>query len=144
MACRNMAEEHPRAIEATGDGRVTLYARHDPDGGRLSLARYSEEVSWHEGEGVYADGTGIAKTSEFFVQYFEEKQRDKGKNTQRDEAIEMLRCALSQPQVSVPPAWMARCEAAGGFAVPIHSEAGDPGDQADPRADQKQEVAGRS
>ena len=140
VACRNMAEEHPRAIEATGDGRVTLYARHDPDGGRLSLARYSEEVSWHEGEGVYADGTGIAKTSEFFVQYFEEKQRDKGKNTQRDEAIEMLRCALSQPQVSVPPAWMARCEAAGGFAVPIHSEAGDPGDQADPRADQKQEV----
>ena len=140
VACRNMAEEHPRAIEVTGDGRVTLYARHDPDGGRLSLARYAEEVSWHEGEGIYADGTGIAKTSEFFVQYFEEDRRDKGENTQRDEAIEILRCALSQPHVSVPPAWMARCEAAGGFAVPIHSEAGDPGDQADPRADQKQEV----
>lgn len=126
VACRNMAEEHPRAIEATGDGRVTLYARHDPDGARLSLARYSEEVSWHEGEGVYADGTGIAKTSEFFVQYFEEDRRDKGENTQRDEAIEILRCALSQPHVSVPPAWMARCEAAGGFAVPSFSEAGDP------------------
>jgi len=139
VASRHMAEEHPRAIEVTGDGRVTLYARHDPDGGRLSLKRYSEEVSWHEGEGVYADGTGIAKTSECFVHYFEEKQRDKGENTQRDEAIEMLRCALSQPQVSVPPAWMARCEAAGGFAVPIHSEAGDPGDQTDPRAERKQE-----
>ncbi|MCY4543638.1 MAG: hypothetical protein OXD39_00255, partial [Gemmatimonadetes bacterium] len=140
VACRNMAEEHPRTIEVTGDGRVNLYARHDPDGGRLSLARYSEEVSWHEGEGLYADGTGIAKTSEFFVQYFEEDRRDKGENTQRDEAIEILRCALSQPHVSVPPAWMARCEAAGGFAVPSFSEAGDPGDQADPRADQKQEV----
>ncbi len=156
VACRNMAEEHPRAIEATGDGRVTLYARHDPDGGRLSLARYAEEVSWHEGEGVYADGTGIAKTSEFFVHYFEEAQRDKGENTQRDEAIEMLRCALSQPHVSVPPAWMAQCEVAGGFAVPIYPEADDPGDQgdpepyndadpevgdqADPKVDQRQEV----
>ncbi len=132
VACRNMAEEHPRAIEATGDGRVTLYARHDPDGARLSLARYSEEVSWHEGEGVYADGTGIAKTSEFFVQYFEEDRRDKGENTQRDEAIEILRCALSQPHVSVPPAWMARCEAAGGFAVPSFPEAGDRVDQGNP------------
>ena len=124
VACRNMAEEHPRAIEVTGDGRVTLYARHDPDGGRLSLKRYSEEVSWHEGEGVYADGTGIAKTSEFFVHYFEEGRRDG--------AIEILRCALSQPHVSVPPAWMVRREVAGGFAVPSFSEAGDRVDQGDP------------
>ena len=141
VACRNMAEEHPRAVEVTGDGRVTLYARHDPDGGRLSLARYSEEVSWHEGEGVYADGTGIAKTSEFFVQYFEEDRRDKGENTQRDEAIEILRCALSQPHVSVPPAWMARCEAAGGFADPRVGDQVDPrvGGKTSPNVDQKQE-----
>lgn len=140
IACRNMAEEYPRAIEVTGDGRMTMYARHDPDGSRLSLARYAEEVSWHEGEGVYADGTGIAKTTELFVHYFEEERRD--------DAIEILRCALSQPHIAVSPAWMARCGVAGGFVVPIDSEAGNPGDQATPgfgdqacaKADKKQEV----
>lgn len=108
VACRNMAEEYPRAIEMTGDGRMTVYARHDPDGNRLSLARYAEEVAWHEGEGMYADGTGIAKTTEFYALYFEEDRRE--------EAVETLRCALSQPHVSVSPEWMARCEVAGGFA----------------------------
>lgn len=109
VACRNMAEEYPRAVELTGDGRMTVYARHDPDGGRLSLARYAEEVAWHEGEGVYADGTGIAKTTECYVLYFEADRRE--------EAVETLRCALSQPHVSVSPEWMDRCGAAGGFAV---------------------------
>lgn len=108
VACLNMAEEYPRAIELTGDGRMTVYARHDPDGSRLSLARYAEEVAWHEGEGMYADGTGIAKTTEFYVQYFEEDSRE--------EAVETLRCALSQPHVSVSPEWMDRCGVAGGFA----------------------------
>lgn len=127
VACRNMAEEYPRAIEVTGDGRITVYARHDPDGSRLSLARYAEEVSWHEGEGVYADGTGIAKTTEYYVHYFEEERRD--------DAIEMLRCALSQPHVAVSSEWMARCEVAGGFVVSLYSEAGDSGDQTDPEPD---------
>ena len=70
-----MAEEYPRALEITGDGRFIVYARHDPDGSRLSLSRYAEEVAWHEGEGIYADGTGIAKTSEFYVRYFDEEQQ---------------------------------------------------------------------
>ena len=35
----------------------------------LSLKRYAEEVAWHEGEGVYADGTETAKSSEFFVDF---------------------------------------------------------------------------
>ena len=109
VACRNMAEEYPRAIELAGDGRMTVYARHDPDGGRLSLARYAEEVAWHDGEGVYADGTGIAKTTECYVLYFEENRHE--------EAVETLRCALSQPHVSVSPEWMDRCGAAGGFAT---------------------------
>ena len=107
VACRNMAEEYPGAIELSGDGRVAVYARHDPDGGRLSLSRYAEEVAWHEGEGVYADGTGIAKTTEFFVHYFT--------GDQRDEAVETMRCALSRPHASVSPDWMAQCEVAGGF-----------------------------
>ncbi|MXY96985.1 MAG: hypothetical protein F4Z29_04365, partial [Gemmatimonadetes bacterium] len=109
VACRNMAEEYPRAIEMTGDGRMTMYARHDPEGSRLSLARYAEEVAWHEGEGVYADGTGIAKTTECYVLYFEEDRRE--------DAVESLRCALSQPHVSVSSEWMDRCGAAGGFAA---------------------------
>ncbi len=108
VACLNMAEEYPRAIEMTGDGRMTVYARHDPDGNRLSLARYAEEVAWHEGEGAYANGTGIAKTTESYVLYFGEDRRE--------EAVETLRCALSQPHVSVSPEWMDRCGVAGGFA----------------------------
>ena len=107
VAGRNMAEEYPGSIELSGDGRVTVYARHDPDGSRLSLSRYAEEVAWHEGEGVYADGTGIAKTTEFFVHYFT--------GDQRDEAVETLRCALSRPHASVSPDWMAQCEVTGGF-----------------------------
>ena len=116
IACRNMAEEYPRAIEITGDGRMTVYARHDPDGSRLSLARYAEEVAWHEGEGMYADGTGIAKTTEFYVLYYEEDRRE--------EAVETLRCALAQPHLSVSPEWMAACEAAGGFAASTSVDTG--------------------
>ena len=116
VACLHLAEEYPRAIELTGDGRLTVYARHDPDGGRLSLARYAEEVAWHEGEGVYADGTGIAKTTESYVLYFEEDRREV--------AVVTLRCALSQPHVSVSPEWMDRCGAAGGFAASTLVDAG--------------------
>ncbi len=122
VACRNMTEEYPRALEITSDGRFTVYTRHDPDGSRLSLSRYAEEVAWHQGEGIYADGTGIAKTSEFYIRYFEEEQQD--------EAIEMLRCAVSQPHVSVSPEWMARCEVAGDFVVPKASYSSS--DTADP------------
>jgi len=119
VACRNMAEEYPRAIELTGDGRMTVYARHDPDGSRLSLARYAEEVAWHEGEGVYADGTGIAKTTECYVLYFEEDRCE--------EAVETLRCALSQPHLSVSPEWMDRCGVSGGFAASTSVDAERPG-----------------
>ena len=116
VACLHLAEEFPRAIEMTVEGRMTVYARHDPDCGRLSLARYAEEVAWHEGEGVYADGTGIAKTTECYVLYFEEDRRE--------EAVETLRCALSQPHVSVTPEWMDQCGAAGGFAASTLVDAG--------------------
>ena len=65
---------------------------------------------------MYADGTGIAKTTEFYVLYFEEDRRE--------EAVKTLRCALSQPHLSVSPAWMAECEAAGGFAASTSVDAG--------------------
>lgn len=119
VACLHLAEEFPRAIEMTGEGRMTVYARHDPDGSRLSLARYAEEVAWHEGEGMYADGTGIAKTTECYVLYFEEDSRE--------EAVETLRCALSQPHVSVSPEWMDRCGTAGGFAASTSVDCDRPG-----------------
>ena len=115
---------------------MTVYARHDPDGGRLSLARYAEEVAWHEGEGVYADGTGIAKTTECYVLYFEEDRRE--------EAVETLRCALSQPHVSVTPEWMDRCGAAGGFAASTLVDAGRQGIPADPKGKRDRQPESRS
>ena len=135
VACRNMAEEYPRAIELTGDGRMTVYARHDLDGGRLSLARYAEEVAWHEGEGVYADGTGIARTTECYVLYFEEDRRE--------EAVETLRCALSQPHVSVSPEWMDRCGAAGGFEASTSVDAGRPGTPAASKGERESRLESR-
>ena len=49
---------------------LTCFFWRDPDGRRLSCKRYSEEVAWHEGEGVYADGMGTAKSSEFSSIFF--------------------------------------------------------------------------
>ena len=129
VACRNMAEEYPRALEITGTGGMTVYARHDPDGGRLSLSRYAEDVAWHEGEGVYADGTGIAKTTEVYVLYFDEARRD--------EAIETLRTILSQPHAAVSPEWMARCGVAGGFVALNSAVAENQGIQSNPKGEEK-------
>ena len=39
----------------------------------LRYARYAEEVAWHEGEGVYSDGLGSAKSSEFFLCFGSER-----------------------------------------------------------------------
>ncbi len=109
VAFRHMAEEYPKALETTvGAEGITAYFWRDPDGKRLSLSRYAEEVAWHEGEGVYADGTGLAKTSECFVCYYEASQQE--------EAIETLRTTLKPPHAAVDLAWMARCETTGGFA----------------------------
>jgi hypothetical protein len=108
VGLRYMAEEYPKALEVSHDGGgIALYLWRDPDGGRLSLKRYAEEVAWHEGEGVYADGTGIAKTSEFFIHFYAADQRDG--------AVETIRGGLAPPHLAVDPVWMARCEAAGGF-----------------------------
>ena len=109
VAFRHMAETYPNALEITAglDG-ITTYFRRDPEGKKLTLSRYAEEVAWHEGEGVYADGTGVAKTSECFVHYYDA--------TEQAEAVETLRTTLMQPHAAVDPAWMARCDVTGGFA----------------------------
>ena len=108
VALRYMAEEYPKAI-GVDRGGIDVFLWKDPDGGRLHFRRYAEDVAWHEGEGVYSDGLGTAKTSEFFIDYFQ-------RNTS-EEAPQRLTALLDWPHVAVDPGWMAHCEVAGGFAV---------------------------
>ncbi len=66
VALRYMAEEYPKALGASADG-IDIFLWRSGDGDPLSYQRYSESVAWHEGEGVYSDGLGSAKSSEFFL-----------------------------------------------------------------------------
>jgi hypothetical protein len=105
VALRYMAEEYPKAL-GVGDKGIDVYLWRDPEGKKLSLKRYAEEVAWHEGEGVYADGTGTAKSSEFFVDFYRVGEFDGA-----------LLCALlAPPAVSVDPQWVAESGAAGRLA----------------------------
>ncbi|MBM3278045.1 MAG: hypothetical protein FJY95_08180 [Candidatus Handelsmanbacteria bacterium] len=105
VALRHLAEEYPKALKASSRG-LEVFLWRDPEGKRLHFRRYAEEVAWHEGEGVYADGMGSAKTSEFFVAFYRPG----------DDPVPLLRGLLAHPHVAVDPQWMARCQAAGGFA----------------------------
>ena len=114
VGLRYMPEEYPKALRVAGTGEgVDVFLWKDIDGKRLSFKRYAEVVSWEEGEGVYADGTGTAKTSEFFVCFY--------KTSERDEIPDRLRGLLTPQHVAVDPEWVAHCEATGGFA-PVNSE----------------------
>ena len=106
VALRYMAEEYPKAL-GVGSKGVDVFFWRDPEGEKLSLKRYGEEVAWHEGEGVYADGTGTAKSSEFFVDFFRAGAADSDK----------LRGVLAPPQISVDPEWVAASGAVGGLAT---------------------------
>ena len=106
VGLRYMPEEFPKALGASGEG-IDVYCWRDPDGGRLSMKRYGEAVAWDEGEGVYADGTGTAKTSEFFICYY---GVDEGEVVQ-----DRVRGWLQVPHVCLDPAWAAACEVTGGF-----------------------------
>ncbi len=66
VALRYMAEEYPKALGASADG-IDIFLWHGEGGKALGYQRYSENVAWHEGEGVYSDGLGSAKSSEFFL-----------------------------------------------------------------------------
>ena len=109
VGLRYMPEEYPKALRAGGTGKgIDVFLWKGVDGKRLSLKRYAEEMSWGEGEGVYADGTGTAKTSEFFVCFY--------KAAAREEIPDRLRGLLTPPHVAIKPEWMAQCEVTGGFA----------------------------
>ena len=106
VALRYMAEEYPKAL-GVGPQGVDIFFWRDPAGRRLSFKRYAEDVAWHEGEGVYADGTGTAKSSEFFVDFFRAGSA----------SPERLQGLLHPPQVSVAPDWVVRTGAVGGLAT---------------------------
>ncbi|MCZ6675873.1 MAG: glycoside hydrolase family 127 protein [Candidatus Poribacteria bacterium] len=109
VGLRYMPEEYPKALRTTGTGNgLDVFLWKDPDGGRLNFKRYAEAVSWGEGEGVYADGTGTAKTSEFFICFY--------KTSESVSIPDRLRGLLAPPHVSIDPAWAAHCEVSGGFA----------------------------
>ena len=109
VGLRYMPEEYPKALRAAGTGNgIDVFLWKGVDGKRLSLKRYAEEMSWEEGEGVYADGTGTAKTSEFFICFYKAKERD--------DIPDRLRGLLTPPHVAIDPEWMATCEVTGGFA----------------------------
>ncbi|MBT6146882.1 MAG: hypothetical protein HOH74_15705, partial [Gemmatimonadetes bacterium] len=112
VGLRHMAEEFPKALRArvaSDDvlGGIDTLPWHDPAGGHLRLTRYAEEVAWHEGEGVYADGTGTAKTTELFATWFE--------SGAAGSAIDDLQRLLDPPHVAVEPVHMAHCGVTGGF-----------------------------
>ena len=109
VGLRYMPEEYPKALRAAGTGNgIDVFLWKGVDGKRLSLKRYAEEMSWGEGEGVYADGTGTAKTSEFFVCFY--------RTSEGDEIPDRLRGLLTPPHVAIDPEWVAKCEVTGGFA----------------------------
>ena len=109
VGLRYMPEEYPKALRAAGTGEgIDVFLWKDIDGKRLSFKRYAEVVSWEEGEGVYSDGTGTAKTSEFFVYFYRAKEGD--------DTPDRLRGLLTPPHVAIDPEWGAKCEVTGGFA----------------------------
>lgn len=110
VALRHMAEEGPKALQASvgpeGQAFIDALVYDHPDGKPLDLSRYAEEVAWHEGEGVWSDGTGTAKTSELFVL---------GIDANTVAAESCLRALLTQPPVRIEPDHLANCAATGGF-----------------------------
>ncbi|HJN29679.1 MAG TPA: hypothetical protein QF604_17390 [Candidatus Latescibacteria bacterium] len=109
VAMRHMAKEFPKALHVSPDTGIEALPYCPAEDERMQLSRYAEDVAWHEGEGIYSDGTGTAKTTELFVTYY-----DSG---QGDHARASLQGLLTPPHVSVSPSQMAGCRATGGFEV---------------------------
>lgn len=90
VALRHMAEEYPKALGVSTAG-IDIFLWHDPAGKPLRYARYAEEVAWHEGEGVYSDGLGSAKSSEFFLCF----------GSERNAVEDTLNATLNWPCVAI-------------------------------------------
>jgi len=110
VALRHMAEEYPKALGLSAAG-VDVFFWRDAASKKLSYRRYAEEVAWHEGEGVYSDGLGSAKSSEFFLCFYS-----------AGEAVEkVLKGLLQNPALILDPASTQRTGALGnGACDPKH------------------------
>ena len=105
VALRHMAEEYPKALGLSTEG-IDLFFWRDGAGKKLSYQRYGEEVAWHEGEGVYGDGLGSAKSSEFFLCFYS-----------ADENVEQtLQGLLDAPVLTIDPAQAMRAGVLGNGA----------------------------
>ena len=120
VGLRWMAEEYPKALGIPADGGgVDVYLWRDPEGRRLSFRRSTEEVHWGQGEGIYADGTGVAKTSEFFLHFYARAAGD---------PRAAIRGLLQPPHLAVDPSagsWCRQDAGAPGFGG--RGDAGVPG-----------------
>jgi hypothetical protein len=112
VALRNFAEAFPKAIRLSKNGMET-YLWFGDDGNYLNFRRYSKVIDRKSQEGIYSDGLGTAKTSEFFLHFFTPTDIDRLAATMRQ---------FQHPlHVRLDPAWCDRCEVTGGFA-PRNSE----------------------
>jgi hypothetical protein len=95
VGMRWMAEEYPRALGVSPDGSaIEACLWRDPNGGSLSFARGSEEVRWGQGEGIYSDGTGSAKTSELLLYFYQPDEEGPGPR---------MRSLLEPPHLAAAP-----------------------------------------
>ncbi len=88
VAIKNMAEEYPKAFGVSNEGLDVFLWRSNNFDSHLDYSRYSEEVAWHEGEAVYADGLGSAKTTEYSLCF------SSGKETTKEILSRSLRCPV--------------------------------------------------
>jgi len=108
VAQRYMPEEYPKAIGINGDGEgIDLYLWRDPDGQRLSFARYDESVHWELGESAYSDGLGVAKTHEYFIAFY---------NPENDSPRQTMKSLLEPAHAATEPGWNESTSVLGGFA----------------------------
>ena len=100
VAIANMSEEYPKAFGVSHKGIDVFLWRSNNAESHLDYSRYSEEVAWHEGEGVYADGIGSAKTTEYSLCFSPENTSTKeilSRSLRRPVVISVLGNGRSAP-----------------------------------------------
>lgn len=104
----HMAEQFPQQLRASAkDALVEARLWAAPPDEPLNLARYADEVAWHEGEGIFADGTGTAVTGDVWLAWFGAEARAAG--------VAQLIDRLQPAQLHVEPQHVAAAEVLGGL-----------------------------